>query len=171
MNHERTTANDGGTRAREPRPPALGDVARDVMDHATIIVRDQLEIGKLEARRYADHVRRDVAPRAARGAVVGALALVAVLCGLTAVFLGIARALDSVAWAFAIYCALFALAALVALAVGGQARDEGDEIARRFPATRTRRTEPEHLLVAQRSTATAHREEVEEARREAAAPR
>jgi hypothetical protein len=151
--------------------PALGGIARDVMDHATIIVRDHLQIGRLEARRYAQHVRRDVAPRAARGAVIVALASVAAACGLVAAFLGIARALDSVAWAFAVYCALFAVAALVALAVAPPRRDEGEEIARRFPAARMKQTEPEHLLVAQRSTMDAHREEVEEARREAPPPR
>ncbi len=93
------------------------------------------------------------------------------VCGLVAVFIGIAKALGSVAWAFAIYCALFAVAALIVLAVGAPARDAGDAIARRFPATRTKQTEPEHLLVAQRSTVDAHREEVEEARREADLPR
>jgi hypothetical protein len=120
MNGQRTTVEDGRSRALEPAPtraPALGEVARDVMDHAGVIVRDQVEIGKLEARRYAAHVRRDVAPRAARTAAVGVLATLAASCGLVALFLGIARALDSVTWAFAIYCALFAAAALVARAV------------------------------------------------------
>ena len=47
---------------------ALGDVARDVMDHASMIVRDRLELTRLEAHRYAEHVKKDVAPRAAFGA-------------------------------------------------------------------------------------------------------
>jgi uncharacterized membrane protein len=76
-------------------------------------VRDQLQIGRLEARRYAEHVRRDLVPLAA---VVG-LATVAAGCGLVALFLGIARALGSVAWAFVVFCALFTVAALAALAV------------------------------------------------------
>jgi uncharacterized membrane protein len=123
MSTPQTITRDGrSTRTLVPteptkaRPPALGDVARDVMDHATLIVRDQVEIGRLEARRYADHVRRDVAPRAARTVAVLALAGVAAACGLVALFLGIARALGSVAWTFAIYGVLFAAAALIARA-------------------------------------------------------
>jgi hypothetical protein len=110
MERERTVARD----EVEPRlggspPPALGDVARDVMDQGTIILRDEIKLAKLGARRYSEHLRRDVAPRVA----VAVLGAAAALCGLIALFLGIASALDSVAWAFAIYCALFAVTALV----------------------------------------------------------
>jgi len=114
MERERTIArHELDLRPGRTAPPgmsALGDVARDVMDQGTIILRDQSELAKLEARRYSEHLRRNVAPRAA----VAALGAVAVLCGLVALFLGIASALDSVAWAFAVYCALFAATALIA---------------------------------------------------------
>ncbi len=72
-----------------------------------------------------------------------------------------------------IYAALFAVGTVVVAALARQPprRDEGEEIARRFPAVRTKETAREHLLVAQRSTDAAHREEVEEARREASLPR
>jgi len=121
MERGRARSENGAARGDEPPPPALGEVARDVMDHAAIIVRDRIEIGKLEARRYAEHVRRDVAPRAAFGVAAAVLAAVAVLSGLLALFLGIARALDSVAWAFAIYAALFAVLAVFAYALSTRA--------------------------------------------------
>lgn len=167
MERERVTSGNGHTRGHAPQH-ALGDVARDVMDQASVILRDRLKIGKLEARRYVEHVRRDLAPRAAYGAVTAALATVAVLCGLVALLIGIAHALGSVAWAFAIYAAAFAVATIVALSLGARPprRDEGEEIARRFPAARTKESQPEHLLVTQRSTPEAHWEEIREARRE-----
>jgi hypothetical protein len=95
-------------------PHALGEVARDVIDHTTIIVRDEVKIAKLEARRYADHLRRDVAPRAGYTVAAATLGGLSVLFGLVALFLGIAEALGSVAWTFAIYCALFAVLTIVA---------------------------------------------------------
>jgi hypothetical protein len=62
--------------------------------------------------------------------------------------------------------------AIVAAALARQPsrRDEGEEIARRFPAAHLKETEPEHLLTAQRSTTEAHREAIAEARREAHLP-
>jgi len=130
-------------------PQALGDVARDVMDHVSAILRDRFQIGKIEARRYAEHVRRDVAPRAALRAGAAALAALTVLFGLIALFLGIAEALDSVAWAFAIYAAAFAVATVVVVSLAARPtqRSEREEIARRSPATRRTEMMPEHLLV------------------------
>jgi hypothetical protein len=143
-------------------------VARDLVDHATMIVRDEIKIGKLEARRYAEHLRHDVAPRAGFLAAAASLAALAVLAFAVALFLGIAQAIGSVAWTFAIFGALLAVVAvIVATLAHPSRRDEGEEIARRFPAARTKASEPEHLLTAQRSSLSAHREEVEEARREA----
>lgn len=148
---------------------ALGSVARDVLDHATTIVRDEIKIARLEARRYGEHLRRDVARPAALGAAAVSLGALGALFGLIALFLGIARAIDSVAWTFAIYAGAFCVAGVVAYAMAKrpQHRDVGEEIARRFPATRTKESEREHLLVAQRTRPEAHREEVAEARREA----
>lgn len=114
MERQRTIADDDRQRCPErlapPGTPALGDVARDMMDQGTMILRDEIKLAKLEARRYSEHLVRDVAPRAA----VAGLAAVAVLCGLIALFLGVASALGSVAWAFAVYGALFAVTALLA---------------------------------------------------------
>jgi Putative Actinobacterial Holin-X, holin superfamily III len=149
MERERTIARDDlEPRAGRPAPPdtpgygaepgcarrsptvdqSLGDVARDVMDHGTMILRDGIKLAKLEGSRYSEHLLREVAPRG----VVAALGAVAVLCGLIALFLGIASALDSVAWAFAIYCALFAAAALVGAGL----------VARRSPAALQRSRYP-----------------------------
>ena len=168
MERERTSSGNGQARADS----ALGDVARDAMDHAAVIVRDRIKIGTLEARRYAEHMRRDVAPRAGLAFAAAALGTLAVTSGLVGLFLGIAGAIGSVAWTFVIYAAFFAVIAIVAAALARQPlrRDEGEEIARRFPAAHLKETEPAHLLTAQRSTTEAHREVIAEARREANLP-
>ena len=134
-----------------------------------MIVRDEIKIGRLEARRVADHLRRDVAPRAGWLAAAAALGALGVLAGAVALFLGIAQAIGSVAWTFAIYAAFFAVAAVLAAALSARPprRDEGEEIARRFPAARAKASEPAHLITAQRAGLEAHREVVAEARREA----
>jgi hypothetical protein len=147
---------------------ALVGVARDVIDHMAIIVRDSVKIGRLEGRRYLEHLRRDVARQAAWTVAAAVAGATAVICGLVALFLGIASAIG-VAWTFAIYAGVFAVGAVVAasLAAHQAPRDEAEEIARRFPAARTRSGFPEHLLVEQESSAAGHRREIEEARREA----
>jgi hypothetical protein len=148
---------------------ALGDVARDVMDHASMIVRDRVKIGRLEARRYVEHLKRDVAPRASFLAAAVVLGGLGALFGLIAVFLGIASAIGP-AWAFAIYCAVFILGGIVCAGFYGRPpihRDEGEEIARRFPGAHMREGRPQQSLIAQRESAAGHREIVYEARREA----
>jgi hypothetical protein len=160
---ERNGRGDGAGRAREP----LGDVARDVMNHASAIARDELSLARLAARRYAEHVRRDVAKPALLGGAAAASGGLAALFGLIALFLGIAQAIDSVAWAFAIYCALFAAGA--ALLLGYRRRVtlvRGEDILTRLPAVQAAAREPEHALVRQ-ETPEAHRRLVDEARREA----
>jgi hypothetical protein len=165
----RTDSTEQRARSNGQGPQAIGEVARNVIDHVTMIARDEVKIAGLEARRRIEHLRRDVAQPLAYRTAAWLAAAVAGLCGLIAVFLGIAHALGSVAWAFVIYTALFAVVAVAAAALSSRPprRDVGEEIARRFPAARTRATEPEHLLVAQRGTTEAHQREVEEARREA----
>jgi hypothetical protein len=165
MGRERTTLQNG---AAQRDGAALGGVARDVIDHVTIIVRDSLKIGRLEGRRYLEHLRRDVARQAAWRLVAAVAGATAAICGLVALFLGIASAIG-VAWTFAIYAGVFAVGAIVAasLAAHPPLRDESDEIARRFPAARAREGLPEHLLIEQESSAAGHRREIEEARREA----
>ena len=100
-------------------PHALGTVARDVIDHVTIIARDEVKIAGLSAKRYAEHLRRDVAPRAAYAAAAVALAALTAIFGLLAIFIGIAHALSSAAWAFAIYCAAFAVLTVLAMYLAG----------------------------------------------------
>jgi hypothetical protein len=123
MERERLTSGNGEPRAQGP---ALGGVARDVVDHAAMIGRDWLNIGKLEARRYGEHLRRDVATRVAWGAVVAILAALAGLCGIIALFWGIAVAIGSVAWTFVIFAALFAVLAMVAAALSSNRAHEGE---------------------------------------------
>jgi hypothetical protein len=148
-------------------------VARDVLDHATMIVRDEIKVGRLSARRYAEHLRHDVAPRAGWIAVAAALGGLAVLAFAIGLFLGIAHAIGSVAWTFVIYGAALTVTAVVAAVISKNPsrRDEGEAIARRFPAARARPSLPEHGIVGQRSIPEAHREEVAEARREAVVER
>jgi len=130
MERERLTSGSGQPRAEGPE---LGSVARDVVDHAAMIGRDWVEIGKLEARRYGEHLRRDVATRVAWGAVVAVLAALAGLCGLIALFWGIAAAIGSVAWTFVVFAALFAVLAVVVAAVAAPAPRRGDDQMSRTP--------------------------------------
>jgi hypothetical protein len=111
-------ARDGGQ--------ARGSVARDLVDHAMIIVRDELKIARLEARRYAAHLRRDAAPRAAYLVVATFLGALAALGLSIAAFLGIARAIGSVPWTFAIFGAFFALAAAIVAALARQPPRRGE---------------------------------------------
>jgi hypothetical protein len=166
---ERTTNGEARPRG-EGEGQALGDVARDAIDHVSMIVRDEIKIARLEARRLAEHARRDVLPRAALLAVAAGLAAVSGLLGLLALFLGIAFAIG-VAWAFAIYAAAFAVLAVGALAFAGRPPrpETSEEIARRFPAARSREGLPEHGIV-QIGREDGHRLVTGEARREASPP-
>jgi len=161
-------------RARKAEPTdvaPLGDVLRDVMDHASIIMRDELKLVRLEARRYTEHLKSEVAARALLTAGAAVCALLTALFGLIAVFLGIARALGSVAWAFAIYAVLFAAGTAVMLGVRARrATLGGEEILGRLPGVRAHEPEREHALV-QQETPEAHRVLTEEARREAQSSR
>jgi hypothetical protein len=168
METQRTT--NGATRTRGDgeigQRQAIGAVARDVMDHVTMIVRDGIGLARIEARHVADHVRRDVLPRAAMIGVAAALAGLAGLLGLIALFLGIASAIG-VAWTFAIYAGFFAVAAVATLALAGRPPKVGGEaIARRFPAAHAREHLPEHGIV-HVGEPDGHRKASEEARREA----
>jgi len=166
MRAEERTGRGAGNGAPPPAAP-LGEVARDVMDHASAIARDELALARLSARRYAEHVRRDVAPPALLGGAAVVTGSLGVMFGLIALFLGIARAIDSVAWTFAIYCALFAAGAALLLSTRRRAAAlRGDEILGRLPAVRIAERAPEHALVRQ-ETPEAHRALVDEAAREA----
>lgn len=166
---ERERTHNGGHVPLRQQQQALGDVARDAIDHVTMIGRDVFKIGKLEARRYAEHLRYDVAPKAAFKGVAAAAGGLGVTLLLIGIFIGIASAIG-VGWTFVLYGAIFLVGAAVAYSLGrrGVPRDEGEEIARRFPAARMIEGRPEHQLAAQRTNGHAHLAEVEEARREAA---
>jgi hypothetical protein len=159
--------DNGAKRGTRPDGQALGDVARDVIDHVSIIARDRFKIGKLEARRQAEHWRRDVAPRAAFGAVAALLGGMAAVMGLVALFLGIAAALGSVAWTFAIYCGFFVILAFIAagLAARRPVVNEAELIERRFPSVQTRESYPAHQLTRE-ETPEAHRIVTREAQEE-----
>lgn len=163
--------NDGRSRHDEADRPALGDVARDVMDHASMIVRDEIKIARLSAGRWVEHAKRDVAPRALIAAALGIVGLLAVVFALLAIFLGFVAATGSVAWTFVIFAVAFGVGALVLVGLYRRpARVEtSDDIERRFPAVRLGEQEhrPEQALVRE-ETLPAHRVIVVEANRQAA---
>jgi hypothetical protein len=130
---ERSSIEDRALSPRRERPlptprqgelPAanLGEVARDVVDHAQVIARDALAIGKLSARRAVDRARtqaRDVAPRIAFGAIAGVAGLVALVFLLIAVFIALGDPIPSVGWRMAIFGVFFLLLAVVAAIFAG----------------------------------------------------
>lgn len=160
MNHKRSRHEVDGELP-------LGAVARDAMDHASMIVRDEIKIVRLQVRRYVEHVRGDVAPRALIVVAAGVIALLAALCFAIALFLAIAWAIGSVAWTFLIFAALLTVGAVVL--VGASRRParvtSSEEIERRFPAVKMESAREEQALVRQRRPE-AHTVIVEEARRE-----
>src|SRR5262245_45199925 len=107
MNVERPRQGNGSD--RQP----LGDVARDMMDHVSMIARDEAKLARLSVRRYVENMRQDVAPKAGYAAGAAVCGGLAILMGLIALFLGIAYALGSVAWTFLIFAAAFAVVTVV----------------------------------------------------------
>lgn len=118
-------------RAQQPRrdrltlPPrqgelpsaGLGEVARDVVDHAHVIARDALAIGRLEARRTVERTKeraKEVAPRIAFGAIAVIAALAGVVLLLIALFLALGDPIPSVGWRMAIFGVFFLAVAVVA---------------------------------------------------------
>jgi membrane protein implicated in regulation of membrane protease activity len=168
MQNEPTTSSGKSSVVASRSSHELGDVARDVIDHVGMVARDGIKIAKLEVGRYVEHLRKDVGARALLGTGAALTAAAALVCGLVAAFLGIAYAVG-VAWAFAIYCGIFAVLALFLYMLAKRPVENytGDDIARRFPAARVKESLPEHLLVAQRSTEAGHQRMTEEAAREA----
>lgn len=118
-NDERALSAPAPRPARQEELPAagLGEVARDVVDHAQGIARDALAIGKLEARRAVDRARsqaREVAPRIAFGAVAGVAALVGVVFLLIAIFLALGDPIPSMGWRMALFGTFFLVVAVIA---------------------------------------------------------
>jgi hypothetical protein len=131
MNDDRSLST---RRERQPTPrqaeqprAGLGEVARDVVDHAQVIARDGLAIAKLEARRSVERAKdrvKEAAPRIAFGAAAGVAALVGVVLLLIAIFIGLGDAVPSVGWRLAIFGLFFLVVAAVA-AIFAASRDTG----------------------------------------------
>lgn len=151
-------------RQSEQPPAGLGEVARDVVDHAQVIARDALAIAKLEARRSVDRAKdrvKDAAPRIAFGAVAGVTALVGVVFLLIASFIALGNAVPSMGWRLAIFGLLFLVVAAIAAIFAGS-HEKRREVApgRGFEVTPGRGAE-----TSRRQLADAPRSEAEEAPR------
>lgn len=121
-------------RQAEMPPAGLGEVARDVVDHAQVIARDALAIAKLEARRSVDRTKdrvKEAAPRIAFGAVAGVTALVGVVLLLIAIFIGLGNAVESVGWRLAIFGLFFLVVAAIAAIFAGSHEKRREEAPRR----------------------------------------
>lgn len=131
-----------GAEAEHEQAPALGSVARDAIDHVTVIVRDTAEIARLKVEHVADRVKRDLASRVAWGAVAATFGVVGSILLLIAIFIGLGAIIESVAWRLAIYAIVFLGIAIVGamLATRHKREDEVREPIR--PAAPPERTLP-----------------------------
>ena len=105
------------SRQSEQPSAGLGEVARDVVDHAQIIARDAIAIGKLETRRAVDRAKeraKEIAPRIAFGAIAAVAALTGTVFLLIAIFLALGGPIPSVAWRTAIFGVFFLVVAVIA---------------------------------------------------------
>ncbi len=92
----------------------LGDVVKDALDHASAIVSNSVEIGKLEAKRVVGRVEqttKEVAPRVVAGAAAAVLGFAGAVFALIAIFVGLGEVIPSVAVRLGIYAAVFLLLA------------------------------------------------------------
>lgn len=110
------------SRQSEQPSAGLGEVARDVVDHAQIIARDALAIGKLETRRAVKRAKeraKEAAPRIAFGAIAGVAALAGVVFLLIAIFIALGGPIPSVGWRTAIFGIFFLVVAVIAAIFAG----------------------------------------------------
>ena len=122
--------------SRQSELPAagLGEVARDMVDHAQVIARDALAIAKLEARRSVGRAKtqaRELAPRIAFGAVAGVAALVGVIFLLSAIFLALGDPIPSVGWRMTIFGIFFLVTAVIAALFAGSGEAHHEKAAPR----------------------------------------
>src|SRR4051812_4833692 len=101
MENRAIVKTNGGANGTRPARPVvtqpspmevLGDVARDAFDHAQVIVRDSVELGKLEARRAIQRAEESVAeigPRIAWGLVAATFGFVGAIFAFIAIFMGL----------------------------------------------------------------------------------
>jgi hypothetical protein len=124
-------------RQAELPPAGLGEVARDVVDHAQVIARDALAIAKLEARRAVARATgraKEAAPRIAFGVIAGVSALVAAVLLLIAIFIALGDPIPSVGWRLAIFGLFFLVVAVIAAIFAGshEERHEAESPRRGF---------------------------------------
>jgi hypothetical protein len=134
--------DDRSLSTRRERPPSrqseqpaagLGEVARDVVDHAQVIARDALSIAKLEARRSVDRAKgraRDAAPRIAFGAIAGVAALIGTIFLLIAIFDALGGPIPSFGWRMAIFGIFFLVVAVIAAIFAGSREERHDKATR-----------------------------------------
>jgi hypothetical protein len=129
-------------RERAPLPPrqaelpraGLGEVARDVVDHAQVIARDALAIARLEARRAVGRATgraKEAAPRIAFGAIAGVSALVGTVFLLIAIFIALGDPIPSVGWRLSIFGLFFVVVAVIAAIFAGSHEERHEEDALR----------------------------------------
>ena len=82
---------------------ALGDAARDALDHGRSIVRDSYALAKLEAK----HAATELGPRLAWGSVAVAFGVVGAVFAFIALFEGLGYLIESIAIRTAIFAVLF----------------------------------------------------------------
>ena len=122
VEESRRNTNDGyGHPANgEDRHQALGAVVRDAIDHTAMILRDTAKLGRLEVRDFQNRVLAPGLRKAGIGVTIALFASLAAVFGLLAIFLGIAAAIDSVAWTFAIFAGAFAVVAMLVGPLAGR---------------------------------------------------
>lgn len=134
-----TKTNGNGSGAHLPathRPSngtQLADVARDAFDQARVLVRDSVELGKLEAKRAMDRVEETVStavPRVSFALIAAMFGFTGLVFAFIAIFLGLGYVIESVAARTAIF-AVFFLAVAIGLAVyaakGGKSHKKSDD--------------------------------------------
>jgi hypothetical protein len=126
----------------EPVPAALGSVARDAIDHATIILRDTAAIAKLEGEKIVDRAVKDVAPKVAFGAVAAISGFVGLVFALIAIFIGLGEVIPSVAWRLVIFAVAFFAVAIAGAVLAGKRRETSTE--RRIRESMPGAPVPEH---------------------------
>lgn len=117
-------------RQAEQPPAGLGEVARDVVDHAQVIARDGLAIAKLEARRAVARATgraKEAAPRIAFGVIAATSALVATVLLLIAIFIALGDPIPSVGWRLAIFGLFFLVVAVIAAIFAGSHEERHEE--------------------------------------------
>jgi hypothetical protein len=149
------------------RPPQLGEVVRDAMDHAQVIARDTVTLGRLEAehvialakdeaRTAIAHARieahllaskarvegKNILTRVAIGAIATAVGAVGITLLCIAIFLGLGAIIPSLAVRFGLFGVVFVAVATIA---AHQVR-KNQRVSVRHPDERLRHLVPMHHI-------------------------